>query len=139
MDDQSKIYGLIGKSLTHSFSMDFFNQKFIAEGIDAQYINFEIDDVADLMSILSEYPNIEGLNVTSPYKEQVISYMDELDETAEKVGAVNVIKIIKGNNAGVLKLIGYNSDFIGFKNSLESSLTSEMDKSPFSPDANTPK
>lgn len=128
MDDQSKIYGLIGKSLTHSFSMDFFNQKFIAEGIDAQYINFEIDDVADLMSILSEYPNIEGLNVTSPYKEQVISYMDELDETAEKVGAVNVIKIIKGNNAGVLKLIGYNSDFLGFKNSLESSLTSEMDK-----------
>ena len=128
MDDQSKIYGLIGKSLSHSFSMDFFNQKFIAEQIDAQYINFEIDDVADLMSILSEYPNIDGLNVTSPFKEQVIDYMDELDETAEKVGAVNVIKIIKGNNAGVLKLIGYNSDFIGFKNSLEPSLTAEMDK-----------
>lgn len=128
MDDQSKIYGLIGKSLSHSFSMDFFNQKFIAEQIDAQYINFEIDDVADLMSILSEYPNIDGLNVTSPFKEQVIDYMDELDETAEKVGAVNVIKIIKGNNAGVLKLIGYNSDFIGFKNSLEPSLTTEMDK-----------
>ena len=128
MDDQSKIYGLIGKSLSHSFSMDFFNQKFIAEQIDAQYINFEIDDVADLMSILSEYPNIDGLNVTSPFKEQVIDYMDELDETAKKVGAVNVIKIIKGNNAGVLKLIGYNSDFIGFKNSLEPSLTAEMDK-----------
>ena len=128
MDDQSKIYGLIGKSLSHSFSMDFFNQKFIAEQIDAQYINFEIDDVADLMSILSEYPNIDGLNVTSPFKEQVIDYMDELDETAKKVGAVNVIKIIKGDNAGVLKLIGYNSDFIGFKNSLEPSLTAEMDK-----------
>ncbi|MBR5030681.1 MAG: shikimate dehydrogenase [Muribaculaceae bacterium] len=127
MDDQSKIYGLIGKSLSHSFSMDFFNQKFIAEQIDAQYINFEIDDVADLMSILSEYPNIDGLNVTSPFKEQVIDYMDELDETAKKVGAVNVIKIIKGDNAGVLKLIGYNSDFIGFKNSLEPSLTTEMD------------
>ena len=128
MADQSKIYGLIGKSLTHSFSMDFFNQKFIAEEIDASYINFEIDDVSDLMSILSEYPNIYGLNVTSPYKEQVIPYMDELDETVQLVGAVNVIKIDKGANDGVLKLVGYNSDFIGFMNSLKPSLTPEMDK-----------
>ncbi|MBR5117972.1 MAG: shikimate dehydrogenase [Muribaculaceae bacterium] len=128
MADQSKIYGLIGKSLTHSFSMDFFNQKFIAEEIDASYINFEIDDVSDLMSILSEYPNICGLNVTSPYKEQVIPYMDELDETAELVGAINVIKIIKNSNDRVLRMVGYNSDFIGFKNSLEPSLTPEMDR-----------
>lgn len=108
--------------------MDFFNQKFIAEEIDASYINFEIDDVSDLMSILSEYPNIYGLNVTSPYKEQVIPYMDELDETAEKVGAVNVIKIIKNADDGVLKLVGHNSDFIGFKNSLKSSLAEGMDR-----------
>lgn len=128
MSEQSKIYGLIGKSLTHSFSMDFFNQKFIAEEIDASYINFEIEDVSDLMSVLSEFPNIYGLNVTSPYKEQVIPFMDELDETAQLVGAVNVIKIIKNADDGVLKMVGYNSDFMGFKNSLEPSLTPEMDR-----------
>ncbi len=108
--------------------MDFFNQKFIAEEIDASYINFEIDDVSDLMSILSEYPNIYGLNVTSPYKEEVIPYMDELDETAKMVGAVNVIKIIKNSGDGVLRMIGYNSDFNGFKNSLVPSLTPEMNR-----------
>ena len=129
MSDQGKIYGLIGKSLSHSFSMDFFNQKFIAEEIDASYINFEIEEVSDLMSILSEYPNLNGLNVTSPYKEQVIQYMDELDETAKLVGAVNVIKILSSGTAGDLRLIGYNSDFIGFKNSLEPFLIPEMTKS----------
>ena len=128
MSDQGKIYGLIGKSLSHSFSMDFFNQKFIAEGIDASYINFEIEDIADLMTILSEYPYINGLNVTSPYKEQVIPFMDELDESAQKVGAVNVIKIVKGRNERLLKLLGYNSDFMGFKYSLEPLLTPEMDR-----------
>ena len=128
MSEQNKIYGLIGKTLTHSFSMDFFNQKFIAEGIDASYINFEIDDVADLLTVLSEYPSLSGLNVTSPYKEQVMQYMDELDETAQQVGAVNVIKIMKGSDEGLLKMVGYNSDFIGFKNSLEPILTPEMDR-----------
>lgn len=128
MSDQGKIYGLIGKSLSHSFSMDFFNQKFISEEIDANYINFEIEDVSDLMSVLSEYPNIYGLNVTSPFKEQVMSYMDELDETAQLVGAVNVIKVIKAKRDGLLRLEGYNSDFIGFKNSIEPLLTPEMDK-----------
>ncbi len=128
MPDQSKIYGLIGKSLTHSLSMDFFNQKFIAEEIDACYLNFEIDDVSEMMVVLSEYPNIGGLNVTSPYKEQVIAFMDELDETAQLVGAVNVVKIIRMRSESSLKLVGYNSDFIGFKNSLEPLLTSEMNK-----------
>ena len=126
MADDSKIYGLIGKSLYHSFSMDFFNQKFIAEEIDAMYINFEIDEIGDLMTIFSQYSNLNGLNVTTPYKEQVIPYMDELDETARMVGAVNVIKIIKDERGGVLKLIGYNSDFMGFKNSIEPLITSEM-------------
>ena len=126
MSPQSKIYGLIGKSLSHSFSMDFFNQKFIAEEIDASYINFEIDDVSELMTVLSEYPNLDGLNVTSPYKEQVMAYMDELDETARQVGAVNVIKIIKSASGGALRMVGYNTDFMGFKSSLASSLTIDM-------------
>ena len=87
MTEQGRIFGLIGRSLSHSFSMDFFNQKFIAEGIDAQYINFELGDVADVLALLDEYPNLDGLNVTSPYKEKVISLIDELDETAQLVGA----------------------------------------------------
>jgi len=128
MGDDGKIYGLIGRTLEHSFSMDFFNQKFIAEGIDAQYINFELNDIGDLTSIFSDYPNLNGLNVTTPYKEAVMAYMDDFDQTAELVGAVNVIKIIRGDHAGVLKLVGYNSDFMGFKNSIEPLLTQEMKK-----------
>ena len=128
MAEEGIIYGLIGTSLSHSFSMDFFNQKFISEGINAQYFNFELNDIGELMTIFSEYPNLDGLNVTMPYKEKVIPFMDQLDETAEMVGAVNVIKIIKGTSAGVIKLVGYNTDFLGFKNSIEPLLTSEMDK-----------
>lgn len=126
MDNQGLIYGLIGKSLGHSFSMDFFNQKFIAEEIDAQYINFELEDIGDMMSIFSEYSNLNGLNVTTPYKEKVIPFMDELDESAQKVGAVNVIKIIKGEKAEVLKLVGYNSDMMGFMNSIQPLISLEM-------------
>ncbi|MBQ3910711.1 MAG: shikimate dehydrogenase [Muribaculaceae bacterium] len=128
MTEEGIIYGLIGTSLSHSFSMDFFNQKFISEGIDAQYFNFELNDIGELMTIFSEYPNLDGLNVTMPYKEKVIPFMDQLDETAEMVGAVNVIKILKGTSAGVIKLVGYNTDFLGFKNSIEPLLTSEMNK-----------
>ena len=123
-----KIYGLIGTSLSHSFSMDFFNQKFMSEGIDAQYFNFELNDIGELMTIFSEYSNLEGLNVTMPYKEKVIPFMDQLDETAEKVGAVNVIKIIKGTSAEVIKLVGYNTDYLAFRNSIEPMLSKEMDK-----------
>lgn len=126
MEEQGLIYGLIGKWLGHSFSMDFFNQKFIAEEIDAQYINFELEDIGDLMSIVSEYSNLNGLNVTTPFKEKVIPFMDELDESAIKVGAVNVIKIIKGEKADVLRLVGYNSDMMGFKNSIEPLISNDM-------------
>lgn len=125
MADQDKIYGLIGKTLSHSFSIDFFNQKFAAEGIAARYMNFEVEELSDVMTVLSEFPNICGLNVTSPYKEAVIPLMDALDETAQMVGAVNVIKIVKDKNDVVSRLVGYNSDYIGFKNSLEPLLTAE--------------
>ncbi len=127
MAEDGKIYGLIGTSLTHSFSMDFFNQKFIAEGIDAQYFNFELTDVGDLMNIFSEYSNLGGLNVTMPFKEKVIPFMDELDETAHKVGAVNVIKIIRGTNGEAVKLVGYNTDYTGFRDSISPMLTPEME------------
>jgi shikimate dehydrogenase len=111
-----KIYGLIGFPLTHSFSQNYFNQKFQAENIAARYLNFELPDIGDFMEVLSEYPELNGMNVTIPYKEQVIPYLNELDEDAAKIGAVNVIKFIRVKNS--LKLKGYNSDVIGFSDSI---------------------
>lgn len=112
-------YGLIGFPLGHSFSEGFFNQKFYSEGIDACYVNYEIADIAEFKHILQDNPNLKGMNVTIPYKEKVIKYLDELDpETAKKIGAVNVIKIVNLPK-GKKKLIGYNSDVVGFTQSLE--------------------
>lgn len=121
-----KLYGLIGYPLIHSFSQNYFNQKFEAEGINAHYINFEIPDIGDLMEVVSENPNLCGLNVTIPYKEQVIPYLDEIDEDAAKIGAVNVIKFMRNKNT--LKFKGYNSDIIGFCDSIKPLLTPERKK-----------
>lgn len=122
--DCKHLYGLIGYPLVHSFSMDFFNEKFNAEGIDAQYINFEIQDLGLLWEIIAEYPNLNGLNVTAPYKEAVISYLDALDGYALEVKAVNVIRFIRDKRDGrLLELRGYNSDVSGFEMTLGDVLT----------------
>ena len=113
-------YGLIGYPLGHSFSRGYFNEKFKAENIDAEYINFEIPDVGMLMEVVAENENLNGLNVTIPYKEQVIPFLDEIDPAASEVGAVNVIKFIRGKDG--LRLKGYNSDIIGFTDSIKSLL-----------------
>ena len=105
-----KKYGLIGYPLGHSFSKNFFNEKFHSENIDAEYVNFEIPSIKELPSVLLANPDLVGLNVTIPYKEQVISYLDELDKDAAAIGAVNVIKIVR--QKGKTRLIGYNSDVI---------------------------
>lgn len=89
-------YGLIGYPLGHSFSKNYFNQKFESENIDATYLNFEIPNIKDLKTVLKDNPELNGLNVTIPYKEQVIPYLDDLDEDARLIGAVNVIKFTKG-------------------------------------------
>lgn len=110
-------YGLIGFPLGHSFSKNYFNEKFENERIDAEYINFEIPSIETLPEILASNPELKGLNVTIPYKEKVISYLDIVSAEARAIGAVNVIKVDhKGNNT-VLK--GYNSDVIGFTRSIE--------------------
>ena len=111
-------YGLIGYPLKHSFSIGFFNEKFKSEGIDAEYVNFEIPEINDFMEVIEENPNLCGLNVTIPYKEQVIPFLDELDKDTAKIGAVNVIKIVRGPK-GKVKLTGYNSDIIGFSQSIQ--------------------
>ncbi|MCL2650217.1 MAG: shikimate dehydrogenase [Candidatus Azobacteroides sp.] len=112
-------YGLIGYPLHHSFSQSYFNEKFRAENINAEYVNFEIPTIKEFPDIIKSNPNLKGLNVTIPYKEQVIQYLDDLSDNAKAIGAVNVIKFIRNKSGKKIKLIGYNSDVIGFQQSLE--------------------
>lgn len=114
-------YGLIGFPLKHSFSIGYFNEKFRSEKIDAQYINFEIPSVSDIKEILRANPNLKGFNVTIPYKEQIIPYLNEVSEGAKAIGAVNVVKVVREKGKVILK--GYNSDIYGFKESIEPLLT----------------
>ncbi|MBU2020047.1 MAG: shikimate dehydrogenase [Bacteroidetes bacterium] len=113
-------YGLIGKSLKHSFSKDFFTKKFDAEGLRHSYENFEIQDISEIIAILKT--DISGLNVTIPYKEAVIPYLDKLSREAEQIGAVNTI-VLKDGIA-----IGHNTDAHGFQQSIKPFLTLEHDK-----------
>ncbi len=113
------IFGLIGYPLSHSLSMSYFNRKFADENINAAYLNFEIEDIGELMEIFAQYPQLQGLNVTAPYKEQVIPYLSSLHESARQIGAVNVIKVIRGDKDNDLRLVGYNTDIAGFKMSIE--------------------
>lgn len=113
-----KIYGLIGYPLSHSFSQTFFNQKFESEGIPARYLNFEIPDIGDLMEVFAEYPDLEGLNVTIPYKEQIMPYLHSVNPVAQRVGAVNVVQIQRGKSDNDFRLVGFNSDIVGFTESI---------------------
>ncbi len=110
-------YGLIGYPLGHSFSISYFNQKFSDEGINAKYENFEIPSINQLPEILDKTPELKGLNVTIPYKEKVLPYLDQISPEARAIGAVNVIRITHDGKKTVLK--GYNSDVIGFTRSIE--------------------
>lgn len=110
-------YGLLGYPLKHSFSRQFFTEKFQNEGIDAQYVNFEIPDISLLTDILDQEPELKGLNVTIPYKEQVIPFLHEISPEAKEIGAVNVIRITRPK--GIPHLKGFNSDIIGFQESLK--------------------
>lgn len=112
-----KQYGLIGMPLGHSFSQKYFTEKFASEQIDAKYDLYPLNNIEEVVTLIKNNPNLVGLNVTIPYKQQIIPYLDELDAEAEKVGAVNVIKISRGNNQIHLK--GYNSDIYGFYHSIK--------------------
>jgi shikimate dehydrogenase len=114
-----KKYGLIGYPLGHSFSKEFFNQKFEAENIDAEYVNFEIKNIGDLKHVLLENPDLYGLNVTLPHKMNVIPLLDSITDNARNIGAVNVIRFRRSGLFGKLHLEGHNSDVTGFKQSIE--------------------
>lgn len=119
-------YGLIGYPLVHSFSIGYFNEKFQSEGIDATYTNFEIPTIDEFREVIDTNPQLKGLNVTIPYKEKVIGYLDALSPEARAIGAVNVIKVTHKGKRTILK--GYNSDVIGFTQSIEPLLESHHKK-----------
>ena len=107
-------FGLVGKKLGHSFSKRYFTEKFAREGIaDAVYELYELPEIAGFPELLAREPELVGLNVTVPYKEAIIPYLHELDNSAARIGAVNTIKIEDG------KTKGYNTDFIGFRDTLQ--------------------
>lgn len=107
-------FGLIGYPLTHSFSQKYFTAKFEREGIeDAQFDLFEIDQIEKFPQLIQSQPSLVGLSVTIPYKEKVIPFLHELDPACEAIGAVNCIKVSRGS------LKGYNTDYIGFFESLK--------------------
>ena len=109
-----KVFGLIGYPLGHSFSKDYFTKKFSREKItDSIYKNFEMASLDSFTETIKEEKNLIGLNVTIPHKENIIRYLDKVDNVAKEIGSVNVIKVIDN------KLIGFNSDYLGFKISLE--------------------
>ena len=119
-------YGLIGYPLGHSFSISYFNQKFADEGINARYENFEISSIDQLLEVLDKTPNLKGLNVTIPYKERVMEYLDSIAPEAQAIGAVNVIRVT--HEGKKIKLKGFNSDVIGFTQSIEPMLDKKWHK-----------
>lgn len=119
-----RTYGLIGYPLKHSFSPEYFTKKFQKENIQAVYKLFPIASISELPRIIENHPSIAGLNVTIPYKEQVIDFLDDIRGDAEKINAVNTIVIQHRNNS--VKLIGYNTDTIGFQKSLQTHLSEQI-------------
>ncbi len=112
-----ELYGLLGKTLKHSFSGEYFGKKFEKEGVDAEYRLFEFDDVPDLHAFVKEHSSLKGLNVTIPFKRKVIPQLDNVSNIVKMTGSVNVIKVNRKN--GDVKLTGFNTDVRGFERSLE--------------------
>jgi shikimate dehydrogenase len=111
---KNNIFGLLGKNISYSFSRGYFTEKFKKLNLNTnKYLNFDIPSIQDFPLILED-KSIKGCNVTIPYKEEIIPFLDKLDQTAKKIGAVNTIKITKKGN-----LKGYNSDVVGFENSIK--------------------
>ena len=119
-------FGLLGHPLGHSFSRNFFTEKFKNEQIDAQYLNFDLPNIEDLPEMLKDVHFLTGFNVTIPYKEQIIPFLDELDEEAAEIGAVNVVCVREIEGKRILK--GYNSDVVGFTNSIRPLIKPEMNQ-----------
>ena len=119
------MFGLLGKSLGHSFSKDYFTKKFSELNLNYSYQNIELDNIADIIPFVKENKNLKGFNVTVPYKEEIIPYLDEIDSVAKEVGAVNTVKVYEDG-----KLKGFNTDVIGFEELLKKTPSHQDTKSP---------
>ncbi len=113
INDSMSHYGLIGYPLKHSFSPDYFRKKFEREDIHATYEALPLEDVTEFPRLARTHPHLRGLNVTTPHKQAVMAYLDSISEDAQAIGAVNCITISEG------KLSGYNTDWVGFRDSLK--------------------
>ena len=120
-ESDSKLFGLLGKDIGYSFSRNYFSNKFRAENLQFEYVNFDLENLSTFKSLLSR-DDISGMNVTIPYKQEVIPFLDEIDPVAKAIGAVNTI-VFKDN-----KRLGYNTDHIGFQNTLLNYLKPHHDK-----------
>lgn len=118
--NMTKHYGLIGKTLAHSFSAAFFKDYFEKNNIEAKYSNFELNAIEEIQTLFKQ--NLSGLNVTFPYKESIIPFLDRLDESAAQIGAVNVVAFENGHT------VGYNTDAYGFAQSIKPFLTFEHER-----------
>jgi shikimate dehydrogenase len=116
MENYAQIFGLIGDNLKNTFSKDYFNNKFEANNLPFNYQNFELKNIHELLPLIIQNEKIFGLNVTIPFKQSIIPLLNELDNTALKIGAVNCVKINRANDQ--IRLKGYNTDVLGFKQSL---------------------
>jgi len=115
MKKTNNLFGLLGKNIGYSFSAGYFAEKFKSLHLeDYDYVNFDIPAIEEFSAIIKENPNLKGMNVTIPYKEAVIPFLDKLSKKAERIGAVNTIKFTKKG-----KLKGYNTDYYGLKKSLQ--------------------
>lgn len=121
-----RIYGLIGFPLTHSFSAQYFSEKFFRENIhDCRYESFPLNDISELENLVRKNAGIKGLNVTIPYKQSVLHYLSSVDDAAKEIGAVNTIRIIDEKN---FILHGYNTDIFGFEESIKPFLKNKEQK-----------
>ena len=111
IESDNKLFGLLGKDIGYSFSRDYFSNKFRVENLQYEYVNFDLENLSTFKSLLSR-KDISGMNVTIPYKQEVIPFLDELDPIAKAIGAVNTI-VFKDK-----KRLGYNTDHVGFQNTL---------------------
>ena len=115
MDQSKRLYGLIGKNISYSFSKKYFTEKFVLGNlVECTYENFDLQNIEEFPNLIANNPDLIGLNVTIPYKEAVIPYLNKLSKNAAQIGAVNVIRFTKKG-----KLKGYNSDYYGFMKSLK--------------------
>lgn len=111
-----QLFGLLGFPLGHSFSKTYFTEKFKAEKIDAEFVNFESDNIEQTLQFIKTTPSLKGFAVTIPHKEKIIPYLDYISEDARKIGAVNSVKVEHTISGSILT--GYNTDILGFRESL---------------------